>query len=466
LIDKNVARSLLRNIGEASKLIHLEPVAMKLDSREGMLRSMGMSNSADAVSNYRRDVMGQYRKGLAKIDEAWIEELKLKFGVEKVDRYKGYLDLMTNAIYPNLVGLNPAGWVRNLTQPITKTIPEMGFWDIPRVMKAYGRALKTLSTDRDRLLREGIISDGTTRTLTEMPLSATSSQNKLMRGANWWNEKIAMRIFNKTDEINRVVTAELASDLSKDILEGGTEAGLKAIRHFPPALKARALRAIRGFDNDPEGLERAVRNHFEVQTQLAYGKVGNSEFVRDNGRLFSMMTKWPVAVGSDIATLGWKGGPKKELLQNNRKAIARFGQKYMGPYLLAVLASNAIKPEEGEETNPFAELMLGRKYGANFTPIESVMGLNMTSPLISGLLGSATGVKEMAEAGIGDMLGADDAQTKQQMRRGAKAISGGVGQFLPVVGGVWKTWDRIGRLWDTSTPVNLLLPEEYEYEEE
>ena len=447
ILDRKLGRSLLRNVTEASNLIFMEPVGRQLDGRAQILRSIGKHNAADAVSAYRKDVTGQFRETRLGRNES-IEGLKLRFGADRVQGILDVWELASNAIYPNLVGGNPASVVRNLTQPLTKTLPEMNFWSPSQTISAYKRALTKLSKGRQELADRGIISLDPEGIISEVDSASKVTDSSLMNVQRKWNKGV-MYLFNLSDDINRVVTSELASDISKAVRKGGAEAH-KAIEHFPPALQSRALRVMRedAFSiNVDKGFEKAVRDHFAVQTQLAYGKVGNSEFVRDSGRLFSMMTKWPVAIGSDMYAVS-----------KQRKPFSRFFAKYFGPAILATGFAKAVQPEEGEEGGA-KELLLGTQYGANWTPVSSVVNFNATPPIVSGILG---GVK-----GGADLMGGILADDERQMRHGAKSVKGGMQQFIPVGGSIWKMYDRAQHAFksELSRSDDLLLPDDFDYED-
>lgn len=453
LVDKNVTKSLIRNITEAGRLIHIEPLARQLDMNVAYLRSLGMKRSAEAVMNYRKDVMGQYRKGLTKLEGTWTEKLALKYG-DRVYEYKQMADLVTNAIYPNLIGTNPASTIRNLFQPLYKTIPEMGYFSPKGFIQAYVDAFKQLTSKEGlaELHRKGIITTELINEITD--LSATSMTR--LGGATTSNiRKIGnylMLSFTMSDHLNRVVTANLAEQLVDDLLTKKSKGAMRAVKYMPPAIQSRVNNLIRQsrFESIPKDLieetKRNLRNHYSAQTQLVYGVAGNSEFAREMPRMVTMMSKWPIAIGTDIAEI-----------MEQRDRWTRFGQKYLIPSMMATGMAAMLKPEEGEEAE-MSRLLLGSTYGGGYAPLNTMMEINLTSPIVGGLSAFAKSIGQYGEG-----LLTDD---EQEVRRGAKGIASGISQFVPVVGAIYKAADRWNEVLDYEDPVNLLLPEDYEYDYE
>jgi len=452
IIDRNLGRSLLKNVTEAGDLIFMEPVGRLLDGRAQILRGLGKDNASEAVMNFRRDITGQARKSKLSSTYDWVDKMKMKYGSKPVSAALDFYEMSVSAIYPNLVGGNPASVVRNLTQVITKTIPEMGMWSPRKIASAYGSALDQLRTTegREALKRAGIISSDRSGLISEIGSTSVLTDSALANFQRSWNN-FSMMAFNASDDLNRVVTAELALDISTAIVKKDPKA-LKYIDKLPPAIKSKALRIFRsdGYEIiDKRGFEIAIRDHFEVQTQIAYGKIGNSEFVRDNGRLFSMMTKWPIQVGSDIYSM-----------TKQRKFISRFTQKYFGPLVLANMAAHQVKDAVGddEELDAKTKFFLGNQYGGNFTGLSALSGPSALSPALTGMFAGVQGGGDMIEGLLYD--------DERAMRKGVKGVTGGVMQYVPVVGGGFKMYDRVQRGFYGDSPRldNLLLSDEYDYD--
>jgi len=430
LLEKDIGKLFTKNISEAGTLSFIEPVARQLDGRIEVLKMMGKRNAAEFTDNYRKDITGQFRKGRSNriVD---IEEKKLAkdiatgkvgAGDAHIDRVDGLWNLLSSSIYPNLVGLNPVGVTRNLMQPLLKTIPELGGYPPAKFMKAYQRAYKRFNWKGESASDlEGITSTHLASDLIDQGTTVASKSSGVVgRGIKEFNDA-AMYLFTKSDSINRLVTDEISKDIAFSIRHGDVELA----KHFPPALKMRALRVARNGRGYDEGFDRAVTDHMLAQTQLIYGKAGNSEFVRDSNSLVTMMTKWPSAILTDInSTL------------RDRKEFSRFAWKYFAPLIGMKMISSGIGAfKEEEEQGGVAELVVGRNYGADFTPFNTLLGLGGTPPVISGGASLFKGVSELGEG-----MASGDEQTQ---RHGAKQIKAAAQQFIPVVGGIWKLRDRI-----------------------
>lgn len=450
LIDKRINTIYRNNISQAGTLIHMEPVGRALDNRAALLREMGKIRSAKAIENYRKDITNQYRNKLSSGTKDWIERAKIKYGIERVENLEALWNMMTNSIYPNLVGgVNPVGLIRNLTQPMTKTIPEMGIINPLRVGKAYLKAVKTLSNPK--AIRElevaGILPSDVSDMISVKPETLTGAGGRLYEGVESFNN-VMMSAFNKTDTINRIVTYELAQDMAKEIAKG-SKLGRTVVKNLPPRLAREAAEYSSTWRNAAQRteFERKLANHYAVQTQLAYGVTGNSELVRDMGRIASMLSKWPTQVGSDIHAHAL------------RKEWGRIGAKYGAPWLVATIAAGVLSPEEGEE-EPMEEFLLGKKRGADWTGINAVTNINITPPILDGILGTTVGVADLSTGIIsGD---------KEKARSGSKAVGRGITQFVPVLGAAWSAHGRIQRAFgseDLGRSENLLLPEDMEFNE-
>ena len=379
---------------------------------------------------------------------------------------------MTNSIYPNLVGgVNPVGLIRNLTQPLTKTLPEMGYWNPVKVGKAYYNAVKTIASPKAirELEAKGILPADVGDMISVKPETLTGAGGKLYEGVESFN-KVMMSMFNKTDTINRIVTAQLSDDLVNEMIKGSS-AGRKAISRLPARLRDEAgsifgstkrvdvetrlpsgkiVKKPHTFDSsNPQAIaefKRKLSNHYAVQTQLAYGITGNSELVRDGGRIISMLSKWPTQVGSDMHA---------HALQ---KEWGRLASKYGAPWAMAT-AGAMFAANDGEEETPVTDFLVGQKRGADWTGANAVISLNLTPPIISGILGTGVGAADLALGIAGDDEG--------KARSGAKAVGRGITQFVPVLGAAWAAQGRLQRAFGSQEfgrSENILLPEEMEFD--
>jgi len=445
LLEKDIGKLFRRNVSEAGNLSFIEPMARQLDGRAGALKSMGKKEASAYVEKYRKDITGQYRpernSRLLDLEKAKLnKDGSKRGGVEaakkmdaKLEDGAALFDTVANSIYPNLVGMNPAAVTRNLLQPYLKTIPELDGYDVDKVAAAYVRAYKKIKKDKSNFgLRQSDI-EGVTPTSVSSEIMDTNIMRPLdkskFKGAmsdmvSSFNE-FSMRGFTWADALNRSVTAEIGEDIARRVRMGD----LSKINKFPPALRARALRVARsGKGYDPD-FTKAVQDHLLTATQLIYGKAGNSQFVRESNRLMGMMSKWPTAIVSDVYSMAQDGVD-----------LQRYYKKYFGPLLYVsappTLLSMSIE-DDGETTvaSGVAELLIGTKGGANYSPTSTLLGLNLTPPMVSGVTSIVMGT--------GSVMKGILAQDEGEQRYGYKQLKSGFQQFTPVVGAVVRLRDRI-----------------------
>jgi len=124
----------------AGKFIYLEPVAKKMDQRVPVLRRLKQHKTAEMMHNWRQDVMGLYRDSIRNN----ASRVGIKYNLWAGDKgaiaqgVPEVLDVMSTAIYPNLIGLSPKAVLRNTFQPSLMTVPEMGWWyGTKKAVQAY-----------------------------------------------------------------------------------------------------------------------------------------------------------------------------------------------------------------------------------------------------------------------------------------------------------------------------------------
>ena len=124
------------------------------------------------------------------------------------------------------------------------------------------------------------------------------------------------------------------------------------------------------------------------------------------------------------------------------------------------MAAHQVKDAVGddEELDAKTKFFLGNQFGGNFTGLSALSGPSALSPALTGMFAGVQGGGDMIEGLLYD--------DERAMRKGVKGVTGGVMQYVPVVGGGFKMYDRVQRGFYGDSPRldNLLLSDEYDYD--
>ncbi len=428
-VDKLV-HEYMNNVG---KIKFLQPIAREMDQRMPVLRSMGQSKTAEKMHNWRQDVMGASRDNFAGNAAPW----RVKYDIWAMDKnvfVKGvpeFVDVMSTAIYPNLIGMSPRAVLRNLFQPYTMTAPEMGWWyGTTKAVKHYGRlitdwkgAMKELDSMNLRMKNLDASSfEGLQRGITESVRGMGTTRKVIDTYA-----RIAMTAFSKSDEANRYLTMKMAQEMAEDIASGTvSKGGKKALSMLPVSMRNKIGRVLKANDNEllkpkHEILAQELGEYYVSMTQLIYGKVGMHELGRDIGPAMAMMSKWPVAVGSDM------------YYKMQNKQWDRIFSKYFAPLGAASVLSMMMLPKDSVR----GRTLVGAEGFQDYLPVNSIFSFqNVVIPVnvSSPMAGLYQGVKAGGAAFRGDWDAYDTRSLKASARKNVQ-------QYVPVVGGAWRAAD-------------------------
>jgi len=381
------------------KSVHFDKAFRKMDANIGALDALGMKETAKYFSRLSRDIAGAETGWVANTNRK-LEEMR--FAAEKTlldgnasswDRYyakslKGApeaLSFFTNMVYPSFLGFNLKATIRNYTQPLMVSAPELGH--------GYGEALASkamLKTAWDKIKGGVDLED----TLQKKNLlgerfhgeALTSDLGYALGTSKELAKKVgdmSMWLYGKSDGINRYVTYTMGQQWAKDVI-AGDKGALVALSRASTGLKA-AIKA-QGIEKDAEKLGDTLGRYLIAKTQFNYGKEQLNQFGREYGRLFSMFTKWPVMVGSDITELFKKQGAAK--------GGALFATKYVVPLMALTLFGKYVLDVD---KNPKAKYLIGNP--SQYAPLSSLQGVmsgSLGSPLMRLGINTASGFYDLA----------------------------------------------------------------------
>lgn len=442
LREKNIDKLLWQSTDQVSHAAYVLPVARALDSRMVALQRLGLDNAAAWVKNYRMDISRINRPMKHRLDITSDAKNKMRFwGTENENKMLGrfardvpdFMEVSASSLYPNIIGGNVKAIMRNLTQPLSMTAGEMGFWKgTPVALKAMGRLAKIKASGkwpefRKQLVAEGTIPENVGLNDFEGVRSGVASwakskgvrttQNAIDRYA-----KVAMYLYNNTDTINRAVTKIMAEDIGVELIKKGRSS--EYFSKFPKAVQNKILRA-----ETPKEAEDYVRRYLLVQTQLAYGQVGGNELGRTLGPGLTMLAKWPVAVTSDM------------IYKVQNKQFKQMMIKYFGPAVAASLLTGAIVDNDKGMT-PRQQELIGKGGFPTWLPYGSAFGIaDVTTPVnLKSLLDLGKSASTFGSKALGGSI------NERDMRKAKRAARRAVQQYVPIAGGVDRQANHLYRI--------------------
>ena len=326
---------------------------------------------------------------------------------------------LQNQVYANYLGLNPRANVRNLTQMVMMTTPEMSLAGPKAAKKALGYTLRGYAEIADSVKNnpslwsnEAFRKSAIGKELKAngwLPESFTGEGRDLMRQAILDNSgltmkggaaakdaidrasEMAMTWYEKTDLLNRAGTLRMSKHLAKDFL-AKDEAAQAIVGRMPKGYRIKIDQALKS-GNDKE-VGRLIADHFLASTQFNYNRVALSEFGRWAGPIFSMFTKWPTSIAGDMVAKVRRDGAV-----SGGKQIA---MKYGTPWAALAMADAMLeKDERGRIKDPRTRELVGSQGLKSWAPVGAgksvVTGEVFEPPALGaakGFVRAATSPKE------------------------------------------------------------------------
>lgn len=399
-------RNHIRKLGDLSKVA--------ADAQDGMV--------AKEIMNLQQDLLGGANRG----PSAWGQNLSTWLAVkareeaaktnnaaakwiwESAEAAPDILSSLSNNIYANALGLNVKAFVRNLSQPMVMTAPELAGMSPAahaltqklglRATASVWRDIATRKSISQDLIDEGFISekfidagrDYLNRGVQQTWSGPAKAVNKL---SDW-----AMTLYTASDIINRQVTRRMARDLAKLYTSGDTRV-VEMVKRLPKSYRTRLAA-------DPTSADKYLADYLMSNTQFNYDRANMSEFGRTMGKLFSVFTKWPTAVAGDIY--------KKTVTGQTDEALI----KYLGPLLFFYMA-DAATPEKVKRDGRYDKLV-GRGGFTSWAP-----GMSIKSLLTGGIMSPP--IAQVAGEGISAMFDGDGRAAWRTMNRAAQSFAPGAG---------------------------------------
>lgn len=388
--ETNINRLSLMALQNMSKTINYRDVIRDLESTASQLHALGANKSRDYITRLVRDVTGAEQSGLPALANAM--STKWKVGIDKIldegtalpgttgllkaaKDIPDLMGLMMYQIYPNFLGATFRAIPRELAKPILMTAPELGgTYGLKTTMKATGAALTEarelgVKGIQDFLQNKGLRHakfQGESYRVMQGALQDSAPVRLAAKTADAWTD-LAMGLYDKSDMMNRFIVYKAAEQLGRDLVKRDPGA-VKWLTGLSEGYKVALEREARK-GGDPGRLTDLIASHLNSKTQFNYGRQSLNEFGRALGPMFSMFTKWPVVMASEM-----------------RHAI-KIGQadrvltKYLAPWAALGLVGHML-PDPKED--PRAKVLLGYGGIKDWAPMNSVFNIGSlgTPPVV------------------------------------------------------------------------------------
>ena len=305
-----------------------------------------------------------------------------------------WISWTNSLVYPAYLGANLQASLRNMTQPLMVTAPTLGGQFGYKMVT--GGAIDTLNVIRkgglraelDSLRNKGILGQITKTDIMTKPADLAHTGRRAIDATN----DVLMSAYSMTDELNRIVTYKSAGRWVKAISEGDP-AAIKALKELGSGKKTQ-LRVetpelldptvLKGSQKAREELTDSLADWMITRTQFQYGPTQQAHFARMAGPLFSMFTKWPVMIGSDVAHTV----TSKPIHQAASKLMQRYGYGYMA--LMAV--DQALQ----DSSRVFPELDYAVGKPTRLSPLEATWTWSTQGPAVQMLSETIQSVGKVA----------------------------------------------------------------------
>lgn len=394
LLQQDVVKATDRYINNTLKAAHLGPALDTLAGYGLTLQAAGFEKAGAWVDRYVRDMSGREPAMVAAFaHEAAKRTVKAKrmldnlqqvgeptkwqrsqkkfleeFGIPAGD----FLGWSLTQLYPNYLGGSVNGPLRNLTQTIFLTAPEVGgSYGLKLVFKGAMDTTKMSIKAMNELTEKLGINPGKFMGYGDSPGDSPmrgTVLGKVAEAGDWFGEKW-MWLYTTSDTINRTVTYNTSKYLVDDLLNGVPQAK-EFLRRLPAGYQVPLKRALQA-RNKKAALD-LVAEVLDSRTQFNYGQHTGSQLGRDVGRIGTMFTTWPAMMTS-------------EMVQGFRDQNARMPmlQKLLAPVALLVALDEAASQMEIAD-HPMKKFLVGRNF-KNWAPASALPLFSASPPPAIGM---------------------------------------------------------------------------------
>lgn len=396
LRDYDIFKNLLYYMNTSVKSAILQDPMQEIYSYYRVFNKAGMKDSAQWVQDLMQDISGVIRPGTVDqmiSDKSAMLKHHIDQGLKNAKQNKQFVKLMgyetlnlaseafrgwQTAVYPAYLGLNVKAHIRDLTQNLLQTAPYLGgTYGYEAVAKSLAKnPLKHVK----RLAQSGLLSKGA---FEEAIVDRSSKVGRAFGRIN----NTTMKTYLAVEKANRIWSYSIGHTLAQDITKGNRraiEAFGKMGAGVRASLRKRGITSLDEIKNNLDEVGDVFGRHLVARTQFHYGSEQKAQFLRSLGPLFSMFTKWPVSVGTDLSVI-WREHPKK--MDAAKRLFERYGVSLSGLFMAARLMD-----EDNEVTN----YLIGNP--TDWAPVMAVSDVSvLNNPGVEAVIASAETLREVVE---------------------------------------------------------------------
>lgn len=446
-IRENDAWKLLAGyVNENLRAAHFEDALQYGRLYTDVLNKLGMKKTSELFENYVKDqaggarfLNGAIRKLNSKIEFTGSEKVRKAVGKwderlgKAIEGLPEFTSWLNSQVYPAKLALNVPGIIRNSTQFMATTIPELGATGIYGTKKAAAAARAILGEDANKIeaVKKIVREMEDKGLLSNHGRLETSEFSKAFGGAKGTVDSLQEKMFmayQATDKFNRILTWKMGREVAADILSENPDA-IKFLGSLDSATKQH-LRSIigkpMGGKEKLDAVHDIVGRYLISKTQFDYSTANKAEWARLAGPMFSMFTTWPAMVGGDMVDVL----KNKGALQGGKKLLS----KYLPFYGLAMAANAAVNNSDSDT----AKYLFGNT--TSYSPLDSVLPSGNKMAGRGGLLSNPL-IDNATKA-------AKSALTGDVKALGRQALTEGATTYAPIVAPILNEIDRYTRVRD------------------
>jgi hypothetical protein len=431
--EMDIPKAMIKYANETLKYSHLRDNLLKIRGMAEMIKSKD-ALAYDYISKLVTDVAGTRqgtflswsKNNLIKFDVAMERKIAqtsnpaTKAALKTAQALPPVLNGFFHLIYPNYLGWNPRVILQNVFQPLLMTQGElsglggrnssyalrklaMGYFTISggRVVglkDLEGRTINSLVVFKDYMEHMGLKGPEITGELEKAMSSAFHSSAG--RAFDFAISKAPMSVFSMTENINRATTFFSGVSVGDDLigalkakavgrnLNFEEKSSLDFLQMVQPGYKVRYRRMFKEWNSartveERQLVERNIREttgrYLSAKTQFNYDRISMSQFGREFGMLFSMFTKWPASISSDVTMKLKQHGIK----QGGLKVVTQ----YLAPLAALAAIDSFVLEKAYEDPHGVGRYWFGAKGLKGIAPINSVMDMSGRGLLNSPALG-------------------------------------------------------------------------------
>lgn len=413
------ANNTLRYAHVRDDLLRLRGLSEMIKSKD-VLANRYVSNLISDVSGVRQGTFSNWVKSKGvefdvaiqrRIDKSTNPVSKTTYSFVK--RMPDMFDFLGRQIYRNYLGFNPRVVVQNLMQPVLMTQGELSGLSLnagyaaKKLFKGYGAVAGLRMHSKDPqvwkafLEQEGLKAPEFSGEMQDAIRSGLKSS--LGDAYKFVTETIPMAAFSVSENVNRATSyftgvsvgddliKALQSTAAKRTLTLDEKAAVDFIKMAQSGYRTKYRQVFKEWNEATtvearkeieSNIRKMTGRYLAAKTQFNYNRMSLSQYGREFGFLFSMFTKWPSSIASDLVMKAKEQGAK---------GIGKTATQYLAPMIALMTLDSLVLNNAEEDVHGRTRYFVGPKGLHGVAPIGSVgdmAGRGLINSPILGIVGS------------------------------------------------------------------------------